>query len=1155
MKQIIFIIAVFFLLGKINAQFAVGDTIKVKGFKYGSNSRDSMIAFPPSNLTYEKVILKYNMRCKNGLVSNQSFPNQGCGEWDYSCNTYIVDSSKIENALNTAPSHVISNFTGTVFPYTAQTLFDYYNFTQTTVTINNIISENQFTVGVGSSTVANILKSNEKSGRSQILFTAAELISAGYSAGNIDGLILNVSNAGGGVNFFKVGIQHSSALSLNSGTLAVTGFTNVFNNNYAFVNGNNRIQFHTSFVWNGTSNVLIDFSFTNTIPTNPIVFNGVVTPSIMALSAKNNYALDLGSFGQVTVNPTALVTMSNEITVSLWAFGNSTLMPTNTAILYGYANNQGDRNLNIHMPWSDNNVYFDCGFANGGFDRINKVSVAQDQGGQWNNWAFTKNAVTGNMKIYLNGVLWHSGTGNTKTISLLNLFLGTDVYQSNNYKGKINELTIWNKELSLSDIQTWMIKPINPSHPFYSNLLAYYTMNEGGGLTVTDSKNNLVSNGVNLQWTYDRGDKLVRTFFESNLRPNVVFLRGSYNLTTNTLTVKDSIARNPNVVKQYSVVSNNTVVPMTDDLLNLVSTTNLFYANTINIYDGNTNLLTGTIAVTPQGTINITTLNYYKRYPFYNEIMSFVTPYGKGLNLGINGKTWYYDVTDFTPLFKGSKRLVMSLGGQYQEQMDVDFLFIVGTPPRNVLEFNQPWQGAARDGGASIGSIFNDTRFNALNIPLLSAGKFFKVRSTITGHGSEGEFQQNGGVVNHYLNVNGGANEYAWILEKDCGSNPIYPQGGTWLYHRQGWCPGQTSSLKEFDFTQYVIPGTTVAFDYQCSTAPVPSGDYRYIAAHQLITYGAINNLLDASVITVLSPSNKVVTSRTNPICSRPLILVQNTGSTTITNLTIDYWVNNSNAKQTYTWTGSLASMDTTQIHLPISALWQTGLQTLNNVFNVEIKKTNGVTDDYSFNNVYHSQFVMPAIVTSSFSIDFKTNNYPSHNNYKIVDENDNVVVAMTFTAPNAVQTDSYVLNGCYKFIVEDLGGDGLQWWANPSQGGGFCYLRDDQGNVLQNFITDFGNRFEYSFTTDSPLRIKENEFGSMINLYPNPSQGKFIVEGTEIENAKIKIIDVLGKVIEDVNVKERNKVEFDSRLMLPGIYFVLISKDNYSTTRKIIIY
>jgi hypothetical protein len=1156
MKKIILQLVLILLVKSVFAQ-STGDTIIVKAFKYGSTTRDTSLTFPPSNLTYEKVIMKYNMRCKNALVSTQSQPNLGCGEWDYSCNTYIVDSSKTENDLSLQPSHVISNYTATTFPYMTQAVHDFYNFNQTNVVLNSIISESQYTVGAGVIAAPNVLKSNEKSGRTQILYTAAELTAAGLTAGNINGFILNVANAGGGVNFFKVGIQQTAQTVLNSGTIAVTGFTNVYNSNYTFVTGNNRVQFYNPFVWNGTSNLLLDLSFTNTNATNPVIFNGSTGVSVMSLYANNNFALDLSSYGHVPLNTSLLSGINNEITVSFWVYGNASQMPRNTSLLEGYAANTNQRNLNLHLPWSDNNMYFDCGYAANAYDRINKVATAAEQGGQWNHWAFTKNATTGSMKIYLNGALWSSGTGKTKPISILTLILGKDASLSNglNYKGKINEFSIWNKELSLADIQTWMNKKLDATHPFYSNLLGYYRMTEGTGLTITDSKNSLTATGVNLQWTYDRGNNLNRSFIETNIRPNLVFVRGTYAITTNTLIVKDSIARNPNVVLQYSITSNATVTPATSDVVALASTSTLFDASPSKIYDGDTGLLTGTVSNIPTGTITITNLNYYNRYPFYNEIMSFVTPYGKGLNLGVNGKTWYFDVTDFTPLFKNKKRLLMTMGGENQEQMDIDFLFIVGTPPRNVLQFNQLWQGGARLGGVSIGNITNDSRFNVQNVPLLSNGQSFKVRSTITGHGAQGEFHQNGGLVNQYININGGPNEYTWQLTQECSTNPIFPQGGTWLYDRQGWCPGEASLLKEFDITTHVTPGSTVTLDYNCANAPSPTGDYRYIVANQLITYGGANHAIDASIVEVLAPTNRVLYSRNNPICANPVILVRNTGSTILTSLEIDYWVNNATSKQTYTWTGSLAFMDTTRIVLPINTLWQSGITQTGNKFNVELKKANSVVDDYSFNNVFSSSFVVPENLPTNFSIEFKTNNNPFHNTYKIIDHTGSIVGASNFTDPNTIYEDYYVLNGCYTLIVDDIAGDGLSWWANTAQGTGYVRLKDNFANIIKTFQPDFGSRFEFSFTTGSPLSIEKNKLGNTLNLYPNPSHNKFILEGSELDGAQIVVTNVIGQTIFIPSIKtSSDKFEFNTSGIDRGVYFVTISKDGNTVTKKVIV-
>ncbi len=1157
MKKLIHYFILLFISGNIFAQ-QTGDTIVVKGFKYGSNTRDTVINFPSGNTTYEKIILKYNMRCKNNLVSTQAAPNQGCGEWDYSCNTYIVDSSKIENALFTNPNYMVSNFTGSVFPYTSQALYDYYNFSQTSVTLNSVVSENQYTLGNGSNAMSNVIKPNVKSGRTMVLFTAAELSAAGLTAGNINGLMLNVSGSGASVNFLKIGIQQTTLTALNANTVAVSGYSTYYHSNYTFTTGVNRIQFPApAFVWNGSSNLLLDISYTNTNPNNPLFISGTNTSSVMTLFANNNYALDLSALGHVILNAPSLSNISNEMTVSFWAYGNAALLPNNTSILYGYDSNPNNRNFNLHLPWSNSNMYFDCGFANGGYDRINKAAVPAEISGQWNHWAFTKNAVSGDMKIYLNGFLWHSGTAMTKTISILTMILGKDNALQNNWKGKINELSIWNKELSQSDIQAWMNKQINNTHPFYTNLMAYYKLDEGTGQVVTDSKNNLTSTGVNLQWTYDRGTNLFKSFTESSSRPNVVFLRGTYNLTTATVTVKDSIRRNANVVQQYSITSNAGISPMTDDQVVLVSTQNLYQASPIYTYNGDTGVLTGTTAVNNFSVLNITDLPYYKRYPYFNEIMSFVTPYGKGLSLGANGKSWYYDVSDFAPILKGKKRLLMTLGGENQEQMDLDFWFIVGTPPRTVLQYDQLWQGAARAGGAAIASINNDTRFPVLTQSILPTAQSFKLRSTITGHGAQGEFSQNGGTIYHNFNIAGGAPEFTWQITQKCSDNPMIAQGGTWVYPRQGWCPGQASLLKEFNLTPFISPGNTVTLDYGCSNPPNITGDYRYIVANQFISYGAMNKTLDAAVIDVLQPSDKFLYSKFNPICSNPVIVARNTGSTTLTGMTIDYWINNASAKETYTWTGSLASMDTAIIVLPLGNLWKAPTLSSGNKFNVDIKKANAAVDQYTYNNVYHSAFELPISISNSFTIVFKTNNYPSEDTYTLTDDVGNLIAVSSLTAANTVFNDYYELIGCFKLKVEDVGGDGVQWWANAAQGTGYIQLKDAAGNIVKTFNPDFGNGFEFSFTTydaSNLVGLQDNGLTYAVNIYPNPAHDKFILQGNIPDGAEIKITNMLGQMFEVPSTKTAIGFEFDAGKLKPGVYVVSISKDNRTSIKKIVI-
>ncbi|MEO7175084.1 MAG: hypothetical protein ABIV51_04520 [Saprospiraceae bacterium] len=72
-------------------QLSAQDTTFLKTFKYGSSSRSGVFQFPDINPdSLERIILAYNMRCLNGAAG-------GCGEWDYSCNTYVTDSTRLDS--------------------------------------------------------------------------------------------------------------------------------------------------------------------------------------------------------------------------------------------------------------------------------------------------------------------------------------------------------------------------------------------------------------------------------------------------------------------------------------------------------------------------------------------------------------------------------------------------------------------------------------------------------------------------------------------------------------------------------------------------------------------------------------------------------------------------------------------------------------------------------------------------------------------------------------------------------------------------------------------------------------------------------------------------------------------------------------------------
>jgi hypothetical protein len=144
--------------------------------------------------------------------------------------------------------------------------------------------------------------------------------------------------------------------------------------------------------------------------------------------------------------------IDNEITLSFWAYGADTL-PANRNVFQAQAS--GSRILGSHLPWSNSIVYWDSGNTTN-YDRIQKSASSSDFKGKWSMWTYTKNVTTGSMKLYLNGELWHSGTGKTITIDADNITsfaIGAGASGAGPYPGNIDDFRIYNRELSDAEIK------------------------------------------------------------------------------------------------------------------------------------------------------------------------------------------------------------------------------------------------------------------------------------------------------------------------------------------------------------------------------------------------------------------------------------------------------------------------------------------------------------------------------------------------------------------------------------------------------------------------------------------------------------------------------------------------------------------------------
>ena len=1112
--------SLFFVLFCSITSVIFGQSTTVNALNYNSTTRDTLIEFPIGDHNqYKKIIMHYSMRCKDGLVSPgiSGQTNIGCGEWDYSCNTNIVDSTQVDSLKRVGPDHVISGFEGTLYEFTTQPIYTTVRQTIRDVEYNtsNLIS----IIDVGEGTQGDLYDIGLDGDVKTHLFlvTGADIQSQGVTAGEIGRMRWDVFGNSSQFDNLRISMRSTSADEVSATELFSGAWTEVYQNNIE-IKGGVFLNFYENFMWDGSSNILIQMNYESSSD-SPVRFYGDLDSDkeVLTVNGSDDKYVTCGPSGNFIAEE-GIPDVSDEITVSFWSFGDHKL-PVNTTIFEG-VDAANRRQANVHLPWSNGQVYWDCGGNGGNYDRINMVVNPDDFKNKWTHWAFTKNVSTGIMNIYLNGELLVTGSEKSNPIDIKRFSLGSSSGSSPTYwQGSLDDFQVWNKEFSQEEIKSRMRSRVDASHPDYSNLMMYFDFDgdvSNGLVDKSSYNNNMTANGQLIQRDW-RSHQLVKNISIGNKVPNFFLLKGNYQYDVVETQVDNLIENLPSRVDRY-------VLEGTDRVLD--ETFYYYTAGEQPIFDEDYNQI-GTEVIAGEDFIFIQDMNYFSKSPLVYELMSFVTPYGINLDLGIEGKTWSFDVTEFGPILKGNKRIFMNRGGQWQEDMDIRFEFVEGTPVRDVVNITQLWPVTS----SGYQDILNNNRFEPREVNINNDTKSTEMKGVITGHGQEGEFIPR----NHFFKV-GTSQQFQWQAWKDCGDNPIYPQGGTWIYDRAGWCPGMATDIERHDITSYVTAGDSALLDYGVVSA---TGTSNYIVSNKLITYGEYNHNLDAAIVEVIAPSNRVEYAKENNICHYPKVTIRNAGKTPLTSLKIEFWVNNSTTKETYNWSGNLAPSENevVEMHAP-SRIWQAG---------------NG-TDEYSFNNNYSADFKVPEFLPNEFRIDYFSNGASSETSYKLYNEFGTELFSKSGQANNTLARDTFNLGlGCYRLVITDTDGDGISFWAN-NDGGGYFRIHKLNGPILKIFEPDFGSSYTYNFTVGSPLSLSEIQKNNSVLLYPNPSSGSFTLEGKDLNTATISVINSLGQQVAVSLTRTDIRIEVSSNSLAAGIYSVIVKTEENIITKRLVI-
>jgi len=322
------------------------------------------------------------------------------------------------------------------------------------------------------------------------------------------------------------------------------------------------------------------------------------------------------------------------------------------------------------------------------------------------------------------------------------------------------------------------------------------------------------------------------------------------------------------------------------------------------------------------------------------EIGRMLTPYGSNFKKGWRF-TWMVDVTDFQTFLRDSVEIEYVHSGYESPDLGWDltihFKIDFGPPIAKFISFEKLWEGSF-----PYGDPKNDIEKSlaAKEISKAEGSAFGRLRIQHTGHGMDrpngcSEFCSrwrevifDDKVIDH---------RDIW---KECGDNPLYPQGGTWIFDRGYWCPGDLQVPDIID-----IPLTKSIHSIDLNMKPFTANNIkqpREVITAYFFQYSEPKHSNDAAIEEIIVPNKADNYNRSNPAGFNPQIKIRNLGKENLKALTISYKTAGFK-EMTRKWKGDLPFYESAVITLPGEIHAKAGLNTFQRgCQNPTAKKTNG---------------------------------------------------------------------------------------------------------------------------------------------------------------------------------------------------------------------
>lgn len=538
------------------------------------------------------------------------------------------------------------------------------------------------------------------------------------------------------------------------------------------------------------------------------------------------------------------------------------------------------------------------------------------------------------------------------------------------------------------------------------------------------------------------------------------------------------------------------------------------------------------------------------------EIARMISPYG--WRFGPDWRfDWQTDITDFGFLLHDSVEIEFNHTG-YEKNDDrgwvvtLDFEMTAGPPAMKCLGFDTLWCGSFPYGDSARPIENFLSPFSLVNN---YDAALARVRILQTGHGMD-EQENCAEFCRKYRRLYIGDSlideRFIW---RECGDNPLYPQAGTWIFDRAGWCPG---AVVHPDIYDYPILGDTlirVNIDMEPYLNPKnPTANFHIYS--YLFYYTPPTARYDITLEDLIAPSVRDEYSRRNPVCANPRIIVRNNGSEKITSFAVTYGFIGEETS-VYNWSGNLMPQKSVEITLAGDILPRQGKSD----YLIRLDMPNGQTDEYLPDNSAIAAAKAVPLLGTDLILNFRANQDSSHNFYRLSDESGALVAERKLGTLNSARSYYDTLHltpGCYYLLFGDTAGDGLDFWFNPEGGYGFVRLLDIQGRLLKSFLSDFGSEINFSFQVqENPPPMPPEDTLPLVTPFPARNSGKFNLDIFFNEKSDFRLEiwnEDSSKIVFRCDYKAVKEafLPLDISSEPEGIYFVKVLTESNTIVRRV---